>query len=763
VGVVANGDGDFGELVRRRRIELGLTQEELAEKTGFSIRAISDLERRKTAQPRRASVSLLYRALGLHSPDRAVPEPGPVAPGVTRDLVVPRQLPPTVAQFVGRQAEIESLSGVVDELADGQRTAAIAAISGTPGVGKTALAIHWAHQIAGRFADGQLYIDLRGFGHGNPIAPADVLCGFLEALGVPAAQIPVQAEARAGLYRSLLAERQVLVVLDNASDVDHVRSLLPAGPGCLALVTSRNPLTGLAVAQGAHLVNLDVLSDDEAYDLLALRLGPDRLSGEPDAAGELIKLTARLPLALSIAAARAAALPGHPLATLAAELRDSHGRLEALAAGDRSADVRAAISWSYHRLSKAAARMFRLIGLHPGPDLSIAAARSMSGTPLTATRRALAELAAGGLVSEHAPGRFVCHDLLRAYAAEQTRISDSQPSRLAATGRLLDYYLHTAHSAMLIIHPLCESLPLPLQKPRPGVRPDRIGVLSEATAWFAAEREVLLAAVGQAAESGFDGHAWLIPLAIAPYLHRRGHGHDSAAVHYTALAVAERTADRMAQANVHLRLGQALVSLGDFEAADASLRFALRTFCQFGDRTAQAFTHTTIAQMLEGQRRFRATVRHARRAHQLFQATGNRLGEALSLGNLGWDYGLLGEHARAITCCLGALEICRETGERTLTAAILDTLGQASLQLGRHTAAIDYYQQAIGEFRQADYVAGLGPGLVALGDAQEVSGNLAEAIDAWRQAIPILASLRHPSTESVRAKLNAIELTAPDA
>ena len=668
---------------------------------------------------------LLAEALRLyptdHDENKNLDEPEPAATGVAPDLVVPRQLPATTAQFVGRQAELEGLSAVLDALARGRPTAAVAAISGTAGVGKTALAVLWAYQIADRFSDGQLYIDLRGFGPGNPVAPADALCGFLEALGVPPAKIPLQAQARVGLYRSLLAERQVLVVLDNASNVDHVRSLLPAGAGCLALVTSRNLLTGLAVAEGAELVNLDVLSDAEAYDLLALRLGRDRLAGEPAAVGELIKLTAGLPLALSIAAARATAHPGHPLAILAAEFRDSHGRLEALVAGDRSADVRAAISWSYCRLSKAAARLFRLLGLHPGPDLSVAAAVSLSGASLIATQRALAELAAGGLVNEHAPGRFACHDLLRAYAAEQSRDSDSQLSQQEATGRLLDHYLHTAHSAMLLTLPVCESLPLPPR--RPGVQPTALEGQAEAAAWFTAEHEVLLTAVAMAAQTGFDDHAWLLPLVMAPHLYRSGHWHDWAAIHSTALVSAQRQNDLWAQASVHRRLAQALVFLDDLRAAEASFRFSLRAFCLLGDKAGQAYTHAGIGLLMERRQWASAALRHARRACELFRATGNRLGEALALGDMAWDHNLLGQADQATTCCLRALEICRETGERGLTASILDSLGDA------------YYHV----------------------------GNVAEADAAWGQAVETLARLRHASTESVRAKLTVPDLGAPGA
>ncbi len=323
VDTLANGHGSFGDALRRRRSELGLTQEELAARTGLSVRTISDIERGRTPRPRRSSTSLLARVLGVDESmlaDCASAPPGNLAEVDHAPVqVVPRQLPIMSSQFVGRAAEIEDLNELLAQLEAGGQPAAVAAISGTAGVGKTALAIRWAHQVADRFPDGQLYLDLRGFGPASPVEQAEAMCGFLEALGVLPARIPVQAEARVGLYRSLLASRRMLVLLDNASDADHVLSLLPGSPGSLALVTSRNPLTGLAVAHGARSVSLDVLTAGDARGLLVARLGAERVSCEPAAADALVELTAGLPLALSIAAARATAHPKFPLAALAAE------------------------------------------------------------------------------------------------------------------------------------------------------------------------------------------------------------------------------------------------------------------------------------------------------------------------------------------------------------------------------------------------------------------------------------------------------------
>ena len=326
----------------------------------------------------------------------------------------PAMLPATVPGFTGREAELRTLSEATGA------PGSVLVISGTAGVGKTALAVHWAHQHAGGFPGGQLYVNLRGFGPADPLRPAEALRIFLDALAVPAAQIPATLDGRQSVYRSRLAGTKTLIVLDNAGGPDQVRPLLPGAPGCLVIVTSRNQLAGLIAADGAQAIVLDVLTSGEAHHVLARRLGPDRVAAEPAAAGELARLCARLPLALAVTGARAAARPDFTLTTLAAELRDTRGRLDALTTGeDDATDVRAVFSWSYHQLSTPAARMFQLLGLHPGPDTTAAAAASLAGLDPGHARRLLRELTHAHLLTEHTPGRYTSHDLLRAYAAEQ--------------------------------------------------------------------------------------------------------------------------------------------------------------------------------------------------------------------------------------------------------------------------------------------------------------------------------------------------------
>ena len=353
----------------------------------------------------------------LHA-DPALTAPGG---GSLRLRAAPRPCPPGVPAFTGRAAELAELDRLLPApgaAGKGSAPAAILAVSGTAGVGKTALAVHWARRAARRFSDGHLHANLRGFHHsGAPAATPEVIRSFLSVLGVPPDCIPPGQEAQATLYRSILADQQILVVLDNARDEQQIRPLLPGSPRSLVLVTSRNQLTGLAATDGAQLITLDVLPHHEAVQLLTARLGSQAIA-EPAAVSEIASLCARLPFALAVAAARAAARPHLPLAALAAELRDAASRLDALDSGDPAASVRIMFSWSYNQLSAGAARMFRLLGLHPDADITVPAAASLAGLDETAGRRLLRELSRAQMLSEHLPGRYAVHDLLRAYAAE---------------------------------------------------------------------------------------------------------------------------------------------------------------------------------------------------------------------------------------------------------------------------------------------------------------------------------------------------------
>jgi hypothetical protein len=363
---------------------------------------------------------------------------------------------------------------------------AVIVISGIAGIGKTALAVHWARQVASQFPDGQLYVDLRGFdADDRALDPGDVLWDFLRALGIPAARLPLGDAERAALYRSVLAGKRVLAVLDNARDADQVRPLLPSSPGCLVIVTSRSALTSLIAVEGARLVTLDLLTEADALDLLARQLGEERLAAEPDATGEIIAACAGLPLTLTIVAGRLAANPGLSLATVANELREAASTLDALDSPDLVGGLRALLSWSYRALSADAARLFRLIGLNPGPDISLAAAASLGGISLARARAILTELTRAHLLTEHRPGRYASHDLLLAYAAELVQVGDSDQARDAAVRRLVDHYLHTARAALVAIQPYDELITLaPAQ---PGIVVSAPTTEPDGLRWFADE------------------------------------------------------------------------------------------------------------------------------------------------------------------------------------------------------------------------------------------------------------------------------------
>jgi hypothetical protein len=400
-------------------------------------------------------------------------------------------------------------------------------------------------------------VNLRGFGPSRQVmTAAEAVLGFLHALEAPPDRIPDGLDAQAALYRSLLAGRRMLVVLDNAFSVDQVRPLLPGSPGCATVVTSRNRLDKLITDEGARPLTVSLPSPDDARALLAGRIGQARVAAEPEAVQEIIESCAGLPLALSIVAARAVLHPEFSLEALADELpKTRHATLDTFHDGTQ-AQVSAAFSWSYQRLSVRAARLFRLLGLHPGPDITPAAAASLSALPAGQARNALSELDRAHLVTEHVPGRFTFHDLLRRYARAQVRRHDTKTDRQAAMNRLLDHYLHSAHAAAIRLHPRWEPVGLPSLQP--GVRPERCAGSAAAWSWFEAERPALLAVIRRAATTGQAAYAWQLSWTMMDYLDRRGRWHELTATQRTALRAARSQADQQGQAHAHEALGISL-------------------------------------------------------------------------------------------------------------------------------------------------------------------------------------------------------------
>jgi DNA-binding SARP family transcriptional activator len=662
---------------------------------------------------------------------------------------VPRQLPAPPASFVGRADEVARLDAAH---AGGGSTVVVHAISGTPGVGKTTLALHWAHRAAGRFPDGQLYLNLRAFGSkGTALTSAEALGVLLDSLGVTPQRIPTTADGRAALYRSLLAGKRILVLLDNALDAEQVRPLLPGSPGCAAVVTSRAALPALVVIDGARPLTLDVLSQAESRTLLAARIGRAAVDADPQAAADIAARCAGLPLALAIVAARVATHVGLTLEKVALELTDAADALEVLADAEPASDVRTVFSWSYAALDPTAARLFRRLGLHPGPDIGLAAAASLAGAPPAVVRPAMAHLIRTHLVTEPGPGRFALHDLLRAYAAELAHGHDGEADRAAARGRVLDHYVHTSHAAARLLHPHRD--PIALDPPRAGADPEELTDGDAAKAWLARERRTLVAVIGHAVDGGFDAHAWRLGWALWTFLDRQGHWSDLATAGRYAVAAAARLADPVARAHSHRLLACALVRAERHGDAHAHLRRALDLYRRAGDRVGQANAHNNISSVYEAEGRYRAALAHGRQSLDLYRAVGHRRGHAHALNAVGWYHALLGQHEQALDACQKALARLRDLGDRVGEAMTWHSLGHAHFQLGHHHQAVACHRHALELFRHVGDRYLEADTLARIGDDHDVFGEPAAARDAWREALSILEDLDHPDADAVRTKL----------
>ncbi|MFC4012012.1 ATP-binding protein [Nonomuraea purpurea] len=755
--------------LRKSRERALLTQEELAQRAGLSVGTVRGLETGRIQRPRLGSVRMLADALTLTEPDRAAlialargepvsrPDDEPAADdGPAPDTrpayagVRPAQLPAAVAGFAGRAEPLR----ILDDTAG--RPSATMVIAGTAGVGKTTLAVHWAQRVRDRFPDGQLYVNLRGFHPtGSPLDPAVAVRGFLDALQVPPQRIPATEDAQSALYRSLLADRRLLVVLDNARDAEQVRPLLPGSPGCMVVVTSRDQLSSLVAAEGAQVINLDVLSADEARDLLSRRLGDDRVTAEPQAADALVAACARLPLALAVLAARAAIRPDFPLAALTGELSRSRDRLAAFSDDSALTDVRAVFSWSYRTLGDAAARLFRLLGVHAGPDIDVETAARLATTSPARVRPLLAELARAHLINEPTLGRYAFHDLLRAYAAELAAGTDSDDERREAIHRVLDYYLRTAHSAALLLLP--GRKPLELPPPVAEVAPYVLADHERAMSWLGAEHATLLAAVEQAFEAGFDRHAWQLAWSMRTFLQWRGHWHDLTTVFGTGLRAATRLGDPIGQAYAHRGLSLTHVTMRRFDEARTHLLKALDGFAADGDLVGQADVSRTLGWVLWSMGRREEGLGHAERAQELYARAGDRAGQADGLNNLGWLHVQLDDHDRALVLCRRALVLQQEVGDRRGETATWHSLGYVHHLLGDYREAVACYERSADLARSFDDGYREAEALAHLGDTYQAINDRRAAGETWRRALAILTELDHSEAADLRAKLRSLD------
>ncbi|WP_232292150.1 tetratricopeptide repeat protein [Frankia sp. QA3] len=715
---------------------------------------------------------------------------------------VPRQLPAGILGFVGRQAELAALEALIAQ-PTGEPATTVVTVDGTAAVGKTALAVHWAHQVADRYPDGQLYVNLHGFGPGVPLDPDRALRGFLQALGVGPAAIPDdrdpkgRLEARAALFRSLLAGRRMLVLLDNARSADDVRPLLPGTSTCLTVVTSRSELEGLRVRYGAVRITAGLLPRSDAVALLARRL---RAPGD-DVWPELDELAgqcAYLPLALAIAGARADDGSREAIRRLVTDLRDLRSRLDVLGSDEADLDLRTVFKWSYESLSPPAANLFALLGLHPGPDIDEYACAALLGVH-ELPGRALRTLTGANLLTEHEHQherrslRFTSHDLLRGFAHELAAGLDAAETR-TALGRLLDYYLATAQAADAAAQPwvsyrhpptagaepvpvaadvapaggtlaATDETPISASWPQPPIVTE-----DDATAWFEAELPVLLSMVEIAAAEGFESHAWRLAWALMVFLRRTGRRTERAEVHRMAAEAADRAGHRHARAASRRKLADALARLGRQSEAHPLLATALAEFEELGDDDGARQVHLSFARVLESEQRYAEALHHAREALALARdepgpAAGTLRGddpargaEPLAVADCLTSASIqlchLGQYEEALSDGSQALDLYTRIGHREGRANILRHLGRAEGKLGRHAVAIAHHEQS----RQLDSQLGdrfwEAQAMDNLADEYLATGDEATA-HRWReQALTVLESLSHPEAEAVRAKLH---------
>jgi DNA-binding SARP family transcriptional activator/Tfp pilus assembly protein PilF len=643
-----------------------------------------------------------------------VPDPQPAGPA---------QLPADVTSFTGRLHELAALDGLLDaRTGAGSSAVVISAVSGTAGVGKTALAVHWAHRVRDRFPDGQLYVDLRGYDPDQPVPPERALAGFLRALGVPGAQIPSTPDERASLYRTQMSRRRMLVLLDNASSDRQVRPLLPGTGNSLVVTTSRDSLAGLVARDGARRVNLDLLPLDDAVALLDTLIG-SRVRAEPAAAVALAERCARLPLVLRVAAELAVSRPAIPLSALVAELAAGLDALEA--GGDEQTAVRAVFSWSCRALPTPVLQAFRLLGLDPAGDIDSSAAAALFGVSEPQARQRLGMLVAASLVARTGSGRYTMHDLLRAYAAE--RAETEEPDRTEALTRLFDHYTGAAVLAVNTVYPQDRHR-------RPDVKaPPTVPAFESATParqWLDATRSVIVTIIKYAAGHGFPSHAITLSNAIHGYLDTGGHYTDIHTVHVEALAAAEEIGDRAAQALALHHLGVAQWRWAQLDGSRDYFTRALAAYRDCGDRDGEAAMLNNLGNIEGRLARFDRALEHFQQAYDIFRETGARADEGRALTGMGGVSEASGRYAEAVEYYLRAVEVAQSTGDRSGESIALGNLGNAYGKLGRFAEAVEYHRRAITIRNDA-------------GDRVGAARSRANLSDAYRRLGDHVASISH--------------------
>ncbi|GAA2493737.1 AfsR/SARP family transcriptional regulator [Winogradskya humida] len=656
-------------------------------------------------------------------------------------VIRPAQLPVDLPTFAGRRDQVAHIRSLLSGNAGG-----IVTMSGMGGIGKTTLVVHCAHEVAGDFPDGQLYVNLRGFDpSGKPMDTAEAIRGFLDALGVPPERIPHAVEAQAALYRSMLAGRRMLVVLDNVLDSEQARPLLPGNSGCRAIVTSRTPLTGLVVTDGAQPVPLDLLDPEGARSLLERRLGTARIAAEPAALPDLIALCGGLPLALAIVAARAAINPAFTLADIAAELRESGDPLDGFGTVDPSLDLRAVFSWSYRLLDEHAARLFRYLSIHPGPRLSTPAAASLLGVPVRRARALLAELSRAQLLTEYAAGRYRFHDLLRAYATELMAVAETEE----AFARIRDHYVRSATAAAIRLNPRRSASTVEAPE-LAGVTPETFPDHDSALAWLTAERQVVLKVLDAAEATGAHAEVFQLAWALENLLQRRGFWAEWEASQRLAMTAAVRLGNRAAEAEAQHSLGMMFAPRFLNRQDDSRRHYgeALRLFRESGDLVSAAHLHVRIADLHATAGRHDDEHRQLREALNLY----HRLEHPEKVADyISHAYYQLGEYDLALTYTEQAINYLRAAGDVHPQATAWVTMSTIRAALGAPAAAlaglrhaIELYRQSGDRFLHADALVDSAVHQLDLGDRHAAGESL-------REAAGMLSEIDSPRAVSVQA------------
>ncbi|MEV8439623.1 tetratricopeptide repeat protein [Actinosynnema sp. NPDC051121] len=654
---------------------------------------------------------------------------------------VPRQLPPDTSRFTGRADELTGLDA---------RAGTPTLITGTAGVGKTALAVRWAHRRRDRFPDGQLYVDMRGYSPRGPLTAGQALEGFLHALDVDPELVPVGTEDKAALYRSVTDGRRLLVLVDNASDADQVRPLLAASETVTVLVTSRNRLPGLVSRDGVGRLGLDVLSRDESISLLRATAGAGRVDADLAAAARLADRCARLPLALRIAAERCADATFTTLADLTAELAAEQDRLDLLSSGDDpSAAVRAVLSWSYRALPPDAAAAFRAFGLHVTSEASLDAVAVLLDVPTASARRVVDHLVAAHLVEQTDRYRYRLHDLLRAYAVERAKAELAEDDRASATRRVLTWYLHTADAADRALLPLYRRTPLPAASVVPLGFADRAAAMR----WCETERINLVSSVRSAADLGHHDIACRFPSAVRSFFDLRKHWADWITAFEIGLTSARFIGDRHHEAFALSGLGVAHYDIGRYDRAIDLSREALAVRREIRDRWGEASTLINLASVLRRRRRFGDALRCLHLALDIRQELHDLGGQAAALGKIGAVCRDLGRLDDSLTHLTRSLELRVHIGDRHGQGFAFHSLAVTHEELGWSDTAVAHYWQAIGAHHEVGDLSGEAQGSDCLGKLLYRTGHPMAARAAWERALLIYDRIGSPEAGEVRRRL----------